>query len=115
LDNGIFYEDKAAKGLDIINPKTGLPAQTPQQFTDKQILGKTRKRIENIAEATATRATKNGDPNIPTLDQIKDIRTFIFRLDGDTPELRQAAENSLRQLKKEFPDYTFDVLFGGKK
>ncbi|MEK3837137.1 MULTISPECIES: hypothetical protein [unclassified Paenibacillus] len=115
LKNGVFYEDKAAKGLDVINPKTGLPAQTPQQFTDKQILDKTRKRINNIAEATATRATKNGTPDVPLLDQIKDIRKFIFRLDGDTPELRQAVENSLEQLRKEFPGYTFDALFGGKK
>ncbi|MEC0329146.1 peptidoglycan-binding protein [Paenibacillus macerans] len=115
LKNGIFYEDKAAKGLNVINPKTGLPAQTPQQFTDKQILDKTRKRINNIAKATATRATKNGTSNIPSLDQIKGIRKFIFRLDGDTPELRQAVENSLEQLRKEFPDYTFDALFGGKK
>ncbi|MEK3874775.1 hypothetical protein NYE76_33490, partial [Paenibacillus sp. FSL M7-0831] len=115
LKNGIFYEDKAAKGLNVINPKTGLPAQTPQQFTDKQILDKTRKRINNIVKATATRATKNGTSNIPSLDQIKGIRKFIFRLDGDTPELRQAVENSLEQLRKEFPDYTFDALFGGKK
>ncbi|WP_230202486.1 hypothetical protein [Paenibacillus ihumii] len=115
LKNGIFYEDKAAKGLDIINPKTGLPAQTPQQFTDKQILDKTRKRINNIAEATATRATKNGIPDVPSLDQIKGIRKFVFRLDGDTPELRQAVENSLEQLRKEFPDYTFEVWFGGEK
>ncbi|BFH60398.1 hypothetical protein [Paenibacillus azoreducens] len=115
LKNGIFYEDKAAKGLDIINPKTVLPAQTHQQLTNKQILGKTRKRIKNIAEATATRATKNGTPEVPSLEQIKDIRKFIFRLDGDTPELRQAVKNSLEQLRKEFPDYTFDALFGGKK
>ncbi|MGG3284378.1 WXG100 family type VII secretion target [Paenibacillus solani] len=115
LENGIFYEDKAAKGLDVINPKTGLPAQTPQQFTDKQILGKTRKRINNIAEATATRATKDGTSDVPSLDQIKDIRKFIFRLDGDTPELRQAVENSLKQLRKEFPGYIFDALFGGGK
>ncbi|MBX4150611.1 hypothetical protein [Paenibacillus lautus] len=59
MNNGIFYEDNAAKGL-----------------------GKPTRRIENIAEAAATRANKNGDPNIPTQDQIKDIRTFIFRLDG---------------------------------
>lgn len=52
---------------------------------------------------------------MPLLDQIKDIRKFIFRLDGDTPELRQAVENSLEQLRKEFPGYTFDALFGGEK
>ncbi|MDP1512547.1 hypothetical protein L8C07_00250 [Paenibacillus sp. CMAA1739] len=38
-----------------------------------------------------------------------------YKLDGDTPELRKAAENSLNQLKKEFPDYKFSVQFGGGK
>lgn len=114
LKNGVFYEDKTAKGLNIVNPKTGLPAQTPQQFADKQILDKTRKRIVNLEEAIATRPTKNGTPDVPSLDQIQNIRKFVFRLDGDTPELRQAVENSLNQLRKEFPDYTFEAIFGGK-
>ncbi|MEK4114625.1 WXG100 family type VII secretion target [Paenibacillus sp. FSL W8-0919] len=114
LKNGVFYEDKTAKGLNIVNPKTGLPAQTPQQFADKQILDKTRKRIVNLEEAIATRPTKNGTPDVPSLDQIQNIRKFVFRLDGDTPELRQAVENSLNQLRKEFPDHTFEAIFGGK-
>nr|WP_306812895.1 hypothetical protein [Paenibacillus soyae] len=114
LKNGVFYEDKTAKGLNIVNPKTGLPAQTPQQFADKQILEKTRKRIQNLKEAVATRPTKNGSQDVPSLNQIQNIRKFVFRLDGDTPELRQAVENSLNQLRKEFPDHTFEVIFGGK-
>ncbi|WP_235827905.1 polymorphic toxin-type HINT domain-containing protein [Brevibacillus migulae] len=114
LKNGVFYEDKTAKGLNIVNPKTGLPAQTPQQFADKQILDKTRKRIVNLKEAIATRSTKNGTPDVPSLDQIQNIRKFVFRLDGDTPELRQAVENSLNQLRKEFPDHTFEAIFGGE-
>jgi RsiW-degrading membrane proteinase PrsW (M82 family) len=115
LENRIFYEDKTAKGLDRINPRTGQPAQTPQEFTDKQILGKTRTRIHNLMEnAAATRPTANGSPEVPDLEEIKSIRDFVFRLDGDTPELRAAAENSLNQLRSEFPDYTFNILFGGK-
>ncbi|WP_274650918.1 PrsW family glutamic-type intramembrane protease [Paenibacillus humicola] len=115
LKNGVFYEDKTAKGLDIINPRTGLPAQTPQQFADKQILAKTRNRILNLqTKAAATRATPHGSSEIPSIDDIKSIRKFVFRLDGDTPELRSAVENSLNRLRSEFPDYTFNVLFGGK-
>ncbi|AZH30761.1 WXG100 family type VII secretion target [Paenibacillus sp. M-152] len=116
LKKKIFYEDKSAKGLDKVNPKTGLPAQTPQEFTDKQLLKKTRNRINELENnAFTTRATKNSSSDIPHLDSIKDIREFVFRLDGDTPELRKAAENSLNQLKKEFPDYKFSVQFGGGK
>ncbi|MED1726340.1 hypothetical protein P4V06_27060, partial [Brevibacillus parabrevis] len=116
MKNGIFYEDKTAKGLDILNPKTGLPAQTPQQFADKQILTKTRNRINNLQNsAVSSRPTANGSPEVPSLEEIKGIRQFVFRLDGDTPELREAVERSLEQLRKEFPEYTFDVQFGGKK
>ncbi|WP_277376155.1 WXG100 family type VII secretion target [Paenibacillus polymyxa] len=116
LKKKIFYEDKSAKGLDKVNPKTGLPAQTPQEFTDKQLLKKTRNRINELENnAFSTRATKNSSSDIPHLDSIKDIREFVFRLDGDTPKLRKAAENSLNQLKKEFPDYKFSVQFGGGK
>jgi len=116
MKNGIIYEDKTAKGLDILNPKTGLPAQTAQQFADKQILTKTRNRINNLQNsAVSSRPTANGSPEVPSLEEIKGIRQFVFRLDGDTPELREAVERSLEQLRKEFPEYTFDVQFGGKK
>ncbi|WP_370642699.1 DUF4280 domain-containing protein [Brevibacillus sp. DP1.3A] len=115
MKNGIFYEDKTAKGLDILNPKTGLPAQTPQQFADKQILTKTRNRINNLHKsAVSSRPAANGSPEAPSLEEIKGIRQFVFRLDGDTPELREAVEKSLEQLRKEFPEYTFNVQFGGR-
>lgn len=114
LEKGIFYEDKTAKGLDRINPRTGKPAQTPQEFADKQILGKTRTRIQNLDHAASTRPTAHGSAEVPSLEEIKSIRNFTFRLDGDTPELRSAVENSLNQLRAEFPEYTFNVLFGGK-
>lgn len=114
LERKIFYEDKTAKGLDRVNPRTGRPTQTPQQFTDKQLYEKTRNRIENLKEAAATRATASGSKEVPSLDEIRSIREFTFRLDGDTPELRAAAENSLNRLRQEYPDYTFNILFGGK-
>ncbi|WP_235947140.1 PrsW family glutamic-type intramembrane protease [Paenibacillus glycinis] len=114
-EKGIFYEDKTASGLDKVNPRTGLPAQTPQQFADRQILAKTRNRINNMASnAVSTRATAHGSADIPSLEQIKAIKRFVFRLDGDTPALRSAVENSLNRLRAEFPDHTFNVLFRGK-
>lgn len=113
IENGIFYEAKSAQGLDRIHPKTGKPQQTPQQFTDKQLYQKTRTRINNLMEkAVGTRTTPDGTTEIPTLDEIKGIRDFEFQLDGDSPELRAAAENSLNRLRQEFPDYTFKIRFG---
>lgn len=115
MEKKIFYEDKSAEGLDRVNPKTGLPAQTPQEFADKQILGKTRTRIHNLMNnAATTRPKATGTPEVPTLDEIRSIRDFVFRLDGDTPVLRTAVENSMNQLRQEFPDYTFKAIFGGK-
>lgn len=114
LENKVFFEDKTAMGLDRVNPRTGLPTQTTQQFTDKQLYEKTRNRIENLKEALETRPTKDGSKEVPTLEEIRSIREFTFRMDGDTPELRDAAENSLNRLRQEYPDYTFNILFGGK-
>nr|WP_273388477.1 PrsW family glutamic-type intramembrane protease [Cohnella zeiphila] len=112
VEKGIFYEAKSAKGLDRIHPKTGKPQQTPQEFTDKQLYQKTKVRIQNLQKAVGTRRTSDGTPEIPTLDQIKGIRNFQFQLDGDSPALRAAAENSLNRLRQEFPDYTFSIRFG---
>ncbi|WP_245600042.1 PrsW family glutamic-type intramembrane protease [Paenibacillus harenae] len=115
VENGIFYEAKSAEGLNRIHPKTGKPQQTPQQFTDKQLYQKTRTRINNLMEkAVGTRTTPDGTSDIPSLEEIKGIRNFQFQLDGDSPELRAAAENSLNRLRQEFPDYTFTIRFGVK-
>ncbi|WP_264934679.1 WXG100 family type VII secretion target [Paenibacillus sp. LS1] len=113
LNKGIFYEDKSAQGLNKVNPKTGLPAQTPQEFADKQIFTKTSNRIFALENATSTRTTVNGSQEIPTLEDIKGIKEFIFRLDGDTTELRQSVNNSIKKLKNEFPEYKFSAKFGG--
>ncbi|WP_243867467.1 PrsW family glutamic-type intramembrane protease [Paenibacillus sp. BK720] len=115
VENGIFYEAKSAEGLNRIHPKTGKPQQTPQQFTDKQLYQKTKTRINNLMEkAVGTRTTPDGTSEIPSLEDIKSIRRFQFQLDGDSPELRAAAENSLNRLRQEFPDYTFSIRFGVK-
>ncbi len=77
---------------------------------------KTKNRINNLQNsAVSSRPTANGSPEVPSLEEIKGIRQFVFRLNGDTPELREAVERSLEQLRKEFPEYKFDVQFGGKK
>lgn len=113
LKNKVFYEEKSATGLNRVNPRTGLPAQTPQEFSDKQIYQKTKNRIENLKNvADSTRATKNGSQIVPTLDKIKNINKFVFRLEGDTPQLRNAVNNSLNKLRTDYPSYKFDANFG---
>ncbi|SEO97017.1 hypothetical protein SAMN04488134_1272, partial [Amphibacillus marinus] len=114
LNKGIFYEDKTAKGLDVVNPRTGLPTQTPQQFADKQIYQKTVNRIKNLDIADATRPTVNGSQFIPSLEEIKGVKKFLFRLDGNSAELQSAVNQSITKLQSEFPGYTFEVIFGGK-
>ncbi|GEM_PF-1138719 len=108
-----FFEDKSAKGLNILNPSTGKPFQTAQEWAEKQILNKTTTRIENLKVAVATRETVSGTPIVPTLDEIRNIKSFTFRIDADTIDLRKAVENVLNQLRKDYPGYTFDVIFGG--
>ncbi len=113
ITNKIFYEDKTAKGLNIVNPRTGKPSQTPQEFADKQIYTKTKNRINNLLNSTGTRQAKtNIVDNVPDIKELQQIKTFIFRLDGDSTELRKAVQKSIDKLKLEFPDYTFEVIFG---
>ena len=108
-----FFEDKSAQGLNTLNPATGLPYQTAQQWAEKQILNKTITRIENLKVATATRVTVNGTQIVPTIDEIRNINKFTFRMDADTAELRQAVEAVLDQLRTKYPGYTFDATYGG--
>ncbi|MBK5073796.1 hypothetical protein I2492_13375 [Budviciaceae bacterium CWB-B4] len=96
----------------MLNPKTGLPAQTAEQFADKQVYQKTVNRIKNLEQADATRATVNGSQTIPSINEIREIKTFVFRLDGNSMELQNAVNQSIRSLKTEFPDYTFEAKFG---
>ena len=81
---------------------------------DKQIIGKTPTRITRLnEEATTTVVTANGTQTIPELAEIVGIKEFIFRLEGDTPELKDAVENGLNKLREEFLDYEFNAKFGG--
>ena len=112
LKNKVFIEDKAAKGLNIINPSTGKPQQTAMQFAEKQIYTKTSKRITALKNATNTRITKNGSSVAPKLEDIKNIKKFVFRLDGDSPELQRAVNKSMANLKRENPEYSFNAIYG---
>ncbi|STZ74841.1 Uncharacterized protein conserved in bacteria [Moraxella lacunata] len=114
LKNMIFYEDKRAGNFNTINPHTGKVQQTESEWAKKQIYKKTEARIQALNTANSTRTTTNGSEKIPTLQEIKNIKHFIFRLEGDTPELRKAVQQEINNLGKKFPNYTFDVIYGSK-
>ena len=87
--------------------------QTPEQWATKQIYEKSVTRIENLQNAAvSTRATGNGSQTIPSLGEIKSIRKLEFRIDGDTPELRNAVEKTIKDLSQKYPDWRFSTTFG---
>ena len=108
----LFIEDKSAEGLNRINPKTGLKAQTPEEWALDKIFSKTEKRIAGLKEAAATRATKEGTAEIPKISEIRGFRKLHFRVDADTPELRNAVETEIKNLRTEHPDWEFTAHYG---
>lgn len=113
IEKGLFVEDKSAKGLSTLHPKTGKPLQTAGQWAEKQIYEKSVVRIENLQnKAVATRATKSGSQVVPSLDEIKTIRKLQFRIEGDSPELRNAVEEQIKKLSQKYPNWEFSAEFG---
>lgn len=45
--------------------------------------------------------------------ELKDVRSYVFRINADTPELRIAVEDCLEQLRILYPDYNFSAVYGG--
>lgn len=111
-ENQAFIEDKSAEGLKKIDPKTGLPYQTPEEWATKQILNKTNVRIANLEKAAKTRPTKAGSSDVPDLDEIKDYRKLHFVIDNDDPKLQKAVNETIDKLKAQHPDWDFSVEFG---
>lgn len=110
LIEGIIYEDKNASKLYIQNPD--FP-QTEQQWANKQIFNKTVNRINSLQQSEFT-LSSTVSTVLPTTDSLRRIRTFVFRIDADTPELRSAVSEAIYRLSKMYPDYIFKAVFGGK-
>lgn len=108
-----FIEEKSAKGLGTLHPKTGLPIQTVDDWAKKQIYDKTVTRIENLLnKATATRATAGGSPTVPALSEIRGIRNLEFRIEAATAQVKNAVEKQLTALRAKYPGWTFTATFG---
>ncbi|MFT3765619.1 MAG: SH3 domain-containing protein [Minicystis sp.] len=110
----MFIENKTASGINKIDPRTGRPFNnsTPADWAQKQIVGKTKVRIKNLTSAAATRPTVGGSPDVPTLAELQGIKRLHFRIDGDSPALRNAVAQSLAALAKEYPGWQFTAEFG---
>jgi hypothetical protein len=111
LRTATFIEDKSARGLSNINPRIQGPLDAAQQWANRQIYKKTKKRIESLFEASSTRVTTKGSLVIPRLDQIQGIKKFTFQIEANTTELRQAVYDVLRRLRLEHPGFSFDATF----
>ncbi|GAB1543816.1 hypothetical protein NUACC21_64920 [Scytonema sp. NUACC21] len=112
VSNGVFVEEKSARGLGTLNPRTGRPAQTAQEWVQKQLFDKTDTRIQNLAKASATRSTAAGTPDVPSLREIQSIRQLQFQIDtAPTPELEAAVNQALARLGAKYPEWSFSVIF----
>ena len=110
LINHIIYEDKSASKLYMKNADF---LQTEHQWAFKQIYKKGSNRVDAINQSEYTLSIV-GSENIPSIDSLKSIRVYIFRIDMDTPTLRQAVEQCLGKLREKYPGYNFLAMYGGK-
>lgn len=55
-----------------------------------------------------------GSENVPNINSLKSIRSYVFRIDADTPALCQAVEQCLVKLRAKYPEYNFSATYGGK-
>lgn len=105
----VIYEDKNARGLYIENPDV---PQTETQWANKQILKKGENRIKALSQNEFS-VYIDGEEYSFLSSELKDVRSYVFRINADTPELRIAVEDCLEQLRILYPDYNFSAVYGG--
>lgn len=105
----VIYEDKNARGLYIENPDV---PQTETQWANKQILKKGENRIKARSQNEFS-VYIDGEEYSFLSSELKDVRSYVFRINADTPELRIAVEDCLEQLRILYPDYNFSAVYGG--
>ncbi len=108
----IIYEDKNASGLYVDNP--AVP-QTEAEWAEKQIWGKGGNRIEALLQEDYRVVIKENDVSVDysyTISELKSIRDYVFRINADTPELREAVEACLEQLRGKYSTFKFSAEYG---
>ena len=111
LVHKIIYEDKSAEKLYMENPD--FP-QTEVQWAEKQIFKKGSNRISSLQQPEF-KLSSQVSANIPSVDELKNINDYVFRIDADTPKLRDAVQTQLEKLKTKYPEFNFSATYGGKK
>lgn len=111
LTDKIIYEDKNGSKLYMQNPDY---PQTEEQWAEKQIFKKTVGRITALQQEDFAVGNINSQSSLPlpSKEELQQIRTFIFRIDADTPALREAVENVIKRLAEQFPEYSFSAIYG---
>ena len=104
----VIYEDKNARGLYIENPDV---PQTETQWANKQILKKGENRIKALSQNEFS-VYIDGEEYSFLSSELKDVRSYVFRINADTPELRIDVDDCLEQLRILYPDYNFSAVYG---
>jgi hypothetical protein len=116
----LIIEDKIAKGFE----KASSPKQAIQKWAQKQVYNKTKNKIEFIKDKAEhiyhDPESKSSSPFMPTIEQVRNIKSFEFRLQAQQSSLsselmevlRTEIDIAIEDLKGEFPDWKFDVVFG---
>ncbi len=124
IDNSDFAEFDVVLLGDrlIIENKSAWELRDPSRNSDedalawaqRQIYNDTAETIEHIGEDTfgGTRIDGMNTSEIITLEQLLTIRNIHFKVDNSSPQVIDAVELQLRQLQRDFPDWTFSVTFG---
>ena len=96
LKNMIIYEDKDASGLyrsDLDFPQTEL------QWDEKQILEKGKNRIRALQQEDFTLSSLVSS-ELPSIEELKQIRTLVCRINADTDALRSAVQSQVDEVGK---------------
>ncbi|WP_039730516.1 hypothetical protein, partial [Enterococcus mundtii] len=111
LINKVIYEDKSASKLYMEKPD--FP-QTEKQWAYKHIFKKGSNRLDALNQ-TEISISGIDSSLVSSMDEIKNIKDYTFRIDTDTPALREAVQEQINNLKTKYPDYNFNVTYGGEK
>ena len=109
ISEKLFIENKSARGLTNLNPATGQPFQSPASWAERQLYEKTTTRIQALKIAKYTYPQ-----SAPDIEQIREFRRLHFRVEADTPDVRQAVAKAVNKLKAENPDWDFTAEYGTK-
>ena len=118
-----FYEDKQADLKGAINTlkeksKTNSRIKVPKEidlakgWSKKQIVEKTKRRIEALEKADATGAPKDSGRPVPSIDTIRGFKHLKFRMEDNSGALREAVTEAITELMKLYPNWTFTTKFG---